>query len=306
MKYIHTFWTKPLLEKSSSLCGHISKDEMPNFIGQKINLYKYSFLLLKKFSSNIELVTDKAGAKLLQFLPYSNIRTDLEDINNISSEFWAAPQVIGLSLYDEPVCSVDYDFLIRDFTKFNSLINNSNWDVIVQSKEVAPSFHLNYNYALKNFINLFKKDFFKDYPEFLYFDSYNYTYNCGFYGFKNVELMKDFTSKTIRLYEILTEKKLIQNYYDSNDLFSQRHDYLETLNINCILPQFFLTIWSSYNNIYVKEINPLKEWEKFNPNNQKMNNYQNDTSAYMHFAARDKNNFLKKEFQDLFNYLINN
>lgn len=305
MKYIHTFWTKPFSDKCQTLCGHISKDNIPYFIANKVILCKYSFNLLKKISSDIELVTDELGAKLLKFLPYSKIRKDLENLDNISTELWGAPQIIGLSLYDEPVCSIDYDFLIKDHVKFKKIID-SEYDVIVQSKEVSPSFNLNYDYAIRNFISILGKEFLNDYPEFLYFDSYNFTYNCGFYGFKNVELMKDFIGKSIKLHELLTEKKLIQQYYECSNLFTQRHDYLSTLNVNCILSQFFLTLWSNYNNIFVKEICPMKEWQKFNIMNQKMNNYQNETPLYTHYAALDKDLFFTEEVKEKFDNIINN
>lgn len=280
MKYVYTFWSKPLLEKPSDKKQVLLQ-----------SLYHQSFFLLKKTNvADIELVTDDFGASMFKHIPYSNVRLDLNKLNNFSSELWSVPQAFVLSLYDEPIASIDGDFMIKDAQKFKEIVD-SPWDVLVQSKEISPAYAFNYKESFKNLILLLNEDILNKMPEFMYFDSYNYTTNIGFMGFKNLNFKNEYTNKLMRLFNYFNEEDRIKTFYRNCSLFSKRHEYLSVTSLVVNLVQNYFTLLSNYKNIYVKELCPISEWEMYNGINGNMNNYQNNCSIYTHCSSEDKHKF---------------
>lgn len=285
MKYIYTFWSKPLLEKPPHKDLSQKKQDLLQ------SLYYYSFSLLKKTNAvDIELVTDDFGASMFKHIPYSNVRLDLNKLNNFSSRLWSLAQAFALSLYDEPIASIDGDFMIKDAQKFKEIID-SPWDVLIQSKEISPSYTFNYQESLKNLILLLNEDILNKMPEFMYFDSYNYTTNVGFMGFKNLNFKNEYANKLMCLFNYFNEEDRLKTFDRNCGLFSKRHECLHNTHLVVNLMQNYLTLLSNYKNIYVKELSPISEWEMYNGINGKMNNYQNACSIYTHYLSADKYKF---------------
>jgi hypothetical protein len=289
MKYILSFWSKPLLESRGA------EEKL------KIQLYFYAknFNYIKNnISENIEIVTDDFGYEKLKHLT-SQIRTDLNNINYFDNDLWSMGKIYALSLYDEPICAIDNDFFIKDYIKYKEIVN-SNWDILVQSKEISPTFSFSYKKGIEVFLALFHNEFIKnDLIEILYYDMCNYAYNSGHLAFKDFKLKNKFLQKIMKIYHILNDNEKIMDFYNTCDFFTKRHQHFHTLNINCIAEQVFLTIWANYNNLYVKELAPISKWEIFNGENNRLNNIQNTSDLYIHYAGHEnKVKFKEKDFNE--------
>jgi hypothetical protein len=315
MKYILAWWTKPIVSMLSNKTSKAISFELSSLGGDKpltpqeklenqIQFYDKNFsIIYENISKNVEIVTDDFGYKNLKHIT-KNIRTDLNAVNHFDDSLWAIGKIHALSLYNEPICVLDGDFFIKDYIKYNQIVN-SNWDVLVQSKEISPAFDFTYKSSIEIFLSLFNQEFLaEDLTEFFYYDMCNYAYNCGHLGFQNFEIKNQFVKKLMKLYNLLNRdtNKIVDFYNTCCNFFQKRHEHLEFLNINCVAEQVFLTIWANYNNLYVKELSPIIEWEKFNGRNKRLNNLQNTSDLYIHYVGhKNKAEFFKRK-----NYLNNN
>lgn len=300
MKFIYSLWTKPELYDTKE------KLEIISFLGASVKN-------LSKISSNIELITDSNGYKKLESvgalsaLKGINIRKDLDNISHINEGLWAYPKIYSLSLYDEPVCHIDLDFVFTQKASVENVIN-SEWDILVQSKEAG--YHFNFFY--KEAINIFMlclldmdKDFIINYPEFLYKESFNFTYNCGLLGFKNMEAKQKYTKKCLNIYSMLNDVKIIKKFYDLHHIICKQTPIINRLNINCLIEQYFLTAFSNFENLYVKEMCPMKEWHTNEEimEHWYLTNVKNKSEKYTHYAGKDKANFKKDLISNKLNIL---
>jgi hypothetical protein len=321
MKYIYSLWSKKLNEN----LGKLSKEEGAKLLRRERALMSKSLGSLIECvgtNSQIELVSDDFGINLFSGLPFGRVRNHLNKINDLSSDFWAYGKIYSLGLYNEPVCHLDYDFIIKDHNYFRKIFNDDKWDVLVQSKEISPAFYLIYQAGVDAFLGSIDSGFFKDMMELYYFESYKYAYNCGVLGFKNIEAKHEFVEKTKKMYSFFNEKENVltktfenhndiphlsiqkgkntvnqelvnlKKYWDLANIYSVRHEHLDPTNINCMLEQFFLTVWSNYKNLYVKEVCPIEKWLKLNGNNKRMNNFNNNTTYFAHYVQQEKDNFV--------------
>jgi hypothetical protein len=295
MKYILSWWSKPLLSAPQEKNPY---DELTP--KQKIEIQTYFYIknfnfIQKNISKNIEIVTDDFGYEKLKHLT-PQIRTDLNNINYFHNDLWSIGKIYALSLYDEPICMMDNDLFIKNYIKYKEIIN-LNWDILVQSKEISPAFSFSYERGIEVFLSLFNKELLSEnLIEIYYYKTYNFAYNCGNLGFKDYKLKNQFLEKVMKIYHILNDNEKIVNFYNTCNFFNRRHEHLFTLNINCIIEQVFLTLWANYNNLYVKELMPVKEWEIFNGINNKLNNIQNSCDLYSHYIGYE--NKLKFNEQD--------
>lgn len=290
MKYILSLWTKPLLE---------SKHFKENLKFQ-LNFCEKNYKFIKEnVSDNIEIVTDNYGYEQLKHLT-NKIRIDLNNLNHFHNDLWAVGKIYALGLYSEPVCLIDNDFFIKDYNKYKKIINSS-WDILVQSKEISPNFLFIYKKFIQIFMTLFNKELLENnIYEIYYYDVCNFSYNCGHLAFQDFRIKNQFVEKAMKIFNIINNNEKIKNFYDASIFFSNRHERISILNINCIIEQVFFTIWATYNNFYVKELCPMREWEMFNGNNNKLNNCQNTSDLYIHYIGREnKEKFKEETFRNL-------
>ena len=73
MKFIHTFWSKPLNEHKSYNINLTSL----------LTVYAYSAECIRNLGETIELYADEYGAELLSFIPYNKVHIvkNIEDNN---------------------------------------------------------------------------------------------------------------------------------------------------------------------------------------------------------------------------------
>lgn len=302
MKYIYSFWSKPLLEKKDAL----SLEDFSKLLKAYIKFYGISLNLAKKGLEDIELITDDYGYRYLKYLPYSKIRKDLNDIRNYSGGLWSLGKIYSLSLYNEPVCYIDCDFFIKNTEKFKNKINTECWDIITQSKELNPSFSFSYSIGLKYFFSILDKNIKKDFPEFLFYDSYGYCYNDGILGFKNLQAKKEYTEKAIKLFNYFKNNNTLERYYDLCEYDAERHQSFHITNINCIIEQSLLCFWANYKNFYVKELSPVFEWDLIDKHTNKFSNFQNETDFYKHYIGELKKGFDERDANYYINLFNNN
>jgi len=222
---IHSFWSKPLLNNRWDEEGSFDKS---------LYLIALSLKTMKAVFDRVELVTDIRGAELLKHLDYDAVHLDLEDLNDIHQRYWSVGKIYSLKRYNEPVCHVDGDVFFLD-SNIKSLFDD-NYDGIVQMKEIGNHYHKTYaDLIIKMSPALAGIDL----------SVYNFAYNCGVMGFKNMDFMKDFIST---YFMILESCKKNQSVIDKIG-----GEY----EINVVIEQSLLTHVSQHNNMCMKEILPI-------------------------------------------------
>jgi hypothetical protein len=175
---IHSFWSKPLLNRRWGLEGTFEKS---------LQMMALSLATMKKVFDEVHLVTDSEGAKLLAKLSYDQVHLDLDHLANVHHRYWSAGKVYSLQRYNVPVVHVDGDvfFLKPEIRSFF----DSDWDVAVQMKEAGEHYHKTYSHLIK-----WMQPALKSWG----LDLYNFTYNCGLMGFKDVSFMHRFVEEYFR------------------------------------------------------------------------------------------------------------
>ena len=225
MKFIQSFWTKPILNNERKL---------------RINsiLYKISSFLIKKNFPNSELVlvTDSVGANLLETEYYDSIRLDFDHsfFDSIDDTFWAIPKILCLLKHEAPYIHLDGDFFITNKEEMEKKFN-ADYDIIVQNKEIGDTFQKHYKDQLKITYDLIKWQK----------PNANYAYNCGVLGFKNQKAANRYITDFIFMWSICNH--FLQDFKKELHLFKYT-------DLNCIIEQHGLAETSFKNNFNVKEI----------------------------------------------------
>lgn len=134
MRIIQSFWSKPFL---SHLNENTLADRSNGGYKSSIQFWMsfiYSFLTIRRFYPEIELFTDTFGKKILidNFkLPYNNINTCLDDIDNYDPGLWAIGKIYTYSLQNRPFLHIDNDVFI--WKKFDE--NWLQFPLLAQSEE---------------------------------------------------------------------------------------------------------------------------------------------------------------------------
>lgn len=110
---VQSFWSKPFLENSN----HPNARFKGGWLDEKYFYYSIalSCLKFKEHYSEITLYTDQYGKKILGDildLPYTEILTTLDTLNNYDANLWALPKLHTYSLQEKPFIHVDTDVFI--------------------------------------------------------------------------------------------------------------------------------------------------------------------------------------------------
>lgn len=121
MKYIHTFWSKPLLQH---------KFEKYNIaLTYTLTNYTYSVACIHKLGEQIELYTDEYGAELLSFINYDKVHV-ISDIADENVHFAAQIKFLALKECNLGDVLIDGDLFIWR-NEANELINSyKNYDLV--------------------------------------------------------------------------------------------------------------------------------------------------------------------------------
>jgi hypothetical protein len=135
MKIVQTFWS-----------GGKKDPENHNYGWKNSKYHLLGWILssnqLRKFYSQVELYTDRAGYELLiekLKLPYSNVHIILDDLNTYDSDLWALPKIRTYSLQDSSFLHVDGDVFIWE--RFSQNLLSSA--LIAQNEETETRYYRN-------------------------------------------------------------------------------------------------------------------------------------------------------------------
>jgi hypothetical protein len=229
MKVIHSFWSKAYLE---GRWGEESK------IVYDIYNFALSSHLANKHFNSTDLITDKAGALLLEPLPYKNIHTDLEDISHIDPRFWTAGKVHSMRIQKEPFIHIDGDVFFMNKKCKKRL--SGKWDVVVQMREIGDHFSNTYPDVFKNLRKI--------HPEIDHLNVFNFVYNNGIVGFQDMSLKDEYAYEYFDLLYLL----------EMNGV-----KFPPEADPNIVVEQSLLTTLSQFKNAYVKELIPVDEMKKY-------------------------------------------
>lgn len=227
MKIIHSFWSKPFLNNRWGVTDQFRKN---------IFTYALSAVYAKKMFGNITLVCDSISAEFLKVIEYDELNCSLDSLEEVNPKFWTYGKVKSLSLYNEPILHIDGDVLLI-FSNLKEIFL-SNWDVIVQMKEIGKHYSVTYSEMLPTVSKV---------VGFIDYELYNFVYNCGVIGFKDVDFKNEYCQMFFDSIE-----KCIKGISELNRIDGK-------YEINCALEQSLLTVMAENNNKYVKEILPLAE-----------------------------------------------
>ena len=157
MKIVQSFWSKPLNKlKDFRLDISLTNRKGGGWFNERIYFMScaLSVLKLRQFYDNVELVTDSYGKKFLideLNLPYTNVRLDLDKIENYTEDIWAIGKLFAYKIQKEPFIHVDNDLFI--WKPFDRAVWNAR--LATQS----------YEFSLDNY-DLFCKDVYKNFTGF--------------------------------------------------------------------------------------------------------------------------------------------
>ena len=228
MKAIHSFWSKAYF---TGRWGEESK------ISFDIFNFALSAHLSTKLFKSIDLVTDEFGASILESLPYTNIDTDLEEISHVDKRFWTAGKVHAMRAQEEPFIHIDGDVFFMN--KKSKPIIKGDWDAIVQMREIGSHFYSTYPPVFREIR--------KVYPEIDDINIFNFVYNNGIVGFKNMEFLKEYTYRYF---------DLVYNLERAGVKFPPNQDP------NIAVEQSLLTTIAETSNLHVKELITVLDMQK--------------------------------------------
>lgn len=193
-----------------------------------------SLATMRKVFDRVELVTDSRGAELLKDLNYHEVHLDLDDLSDLHHRYWSAGKVYSLNRYSVPVVHVDGDvFFLKPEIK--DLFRES-WDAVVQMKETGEHYRKTYSHLI-------------DWMEPALFSwnlkTYNFAYNCGVIGFRDMNFKDHFVCEYFRALRACQAKQSVIDRIGSE------------YEINIVLEQSLFTHLSLNNNFHVKELLPI-------------------------------------------------
>jgi len=189
MKIVQSFWSKPIQ-------AALSRNNQKQFGGWRYKKYSFmswalSCLTFKRFYNDVELVTDKFGKELLidkLGLPFSNIKVELDRLNDYPEQLWAVGKLYSYGLQEEPFIHVDNDIFIWE--RFNKRIEEAslvaqNMDVIERDYEEALRHLKSHEIKLPSLLK-------KDYELYNKFNSSN----VGIIGGNDFDFFKEYSKRS--------------------------------------------------------------------------------------------------------------
>lgn len=196
-----------------------------------MRLHQISLHYAKKHYKNVHLITDKRCLPFFEKLGYTNITTELDELNNSLKKAnynWALGKLYSYKKLAEkgiPFVHLDYDVFI-----WKPLLNVC-WrsPVIVQSIENPETFY----YDKKTFAQIYGLDLYKQYGAKKYLKKYNFeelmAYNMGIFGGADLDFIKKYSEEAIQF--SLDEK---------NEYVSRVMKQVNSSTFPCVCEQYLL------------------------------------------------------------------
>lgn len=238
MKYIHTFWSKPLIEKKFA--------DYNSSLTIILTDYAYSAECVHRLGEIIELYTDAYGAELLSFIPYDKVHI-ISGLDNENIHFAAQIKFHALKNCELGDILIDGDLFLRK-PKANNIIKlyiNQGYDLVYSFFE-PPEYTLNAQERVNLHTNGIKKikenniDF--EEPFYWPFRYEDYAWiNCSLMSFNNQDLKDKYIEQYFRHKELLKDIDWEKIWPDI--IIEQRFLTLlcEKYNTRPILEDFYLS-----------------------------------------------------------------
>lgn len=217
MKFIHTFWSKPLLNNKFS--------EFNVSLNIILQNYMYSYICLHNFGERVVLYTDKYGAELLSHIPYDDVII-VDGLDDNSEHFAAQIKFIALQDCELGDAIIDGDLFVQKPEALN-IIKTTPADVIYSFFE--PS-----QYTVKNMENYYYR-LIKTLSKYEYDEPYALPVNWNDLNWMNTSLLK------------INNEQLRQEYIKQYNKHKQmlNNENFEECWPDIIIEQYFLTLLCS-------------------------------------------------------------
>lgn len=177
-----------------------------------INLHEFSLHYVNKHYKNCTLITNSISKKYFSHLNFTNITTDLDEIDHIETKVWAIGKIFSyksICKKEKPFLHLDYDVFLKNKISKDFLLS----PVFVQNEENCVWEHeincTGYNYNLKNISNKIKN--------YISNPSKNdKAYNMGIFGGKNLKFINEYAETSIKFILDENNKKLFEYLHDIN------------------------------------------------------------------------------------------
>ncbi|MCB0352637.1 MAG: hypothetical protein KDD64_03905 [Bdellovibrionales bacterium] len=191
MRFIHSFWFKPIIENPEKSWAGFSKPEYFWYC------WALSLLTVRRHYQSAELYTDSHGMRFIQKLrlPYDNIHVVFDSLEDLRPEFWAYPKLLVFSLQQQPFLHLDTDvFLWKPLPD-----RLFQCEVFGQNFELQPAQHQFYRSLLeelrKHMVYL-PASYFEEEPGEREFAAIN----CGIVGGRAVELFQSYSKECMEIF----------------------------------------------------------------------------------------------------------
>jgi hypothetical protein len=271
MKIIQTFWS-----------GNQTKQ---NYIFNKGGwlsaeyhwmAWALSCLQLKKFYPTVELITDSIGKEFFEKvlkLPYSQVHSELDTLNQYDKRLWALAKIYSYSIQNKPFIHIDGDIFI--WKSFD--------EDIVKGELIAQNVEIDFSIYQKPFHTI--KEEFVSLPPCLKKELESQQFfvaNAGIIGGKNIDFFKQYKKLAFDLInDNLSNIDKVENFV-FNNCYEQFLYYAlaksEGIKINYLFPPVQDSNYPNYADFH--EV-PLKRWYI-----HAMSEYKQNPEVCHHLARR--------------------
>jgi hypothetical protein len=255
MNIIQSCWTAPMTT-SGQLRWNIT-----NQIETNLWLYGYSVDYLQMLGINIDLYTDSYGATIFNCLPYKNIYTTLDELNDtVNPRFWSAGKIVALREAPLGTVHIDGDVFLKKQAVLDAL-DMTGHDCIVQMAERMSVFMASYADVLP----MFQEAIGDSVSGF----TYNLTeaVNAGVLGFNNQRMKDDFINGYNQILNLCQA--------DQKFMSLLKYDVEKKIEPNVVIEQYYLKSLSNVAKYSIKNLLELNS-DDFNDDWQTMNQQANE------------------------------
>jgi hypothetical protein len=273
---VQSFWTKPILENSNY--KHRSDRLKGGWINHTSHLMSWalSSLQLRRYYDDLVLVTDDFGKELLiglLNLPYTDVRTDLNQLSTFHPDLWALGKIYSYGVQNMPFIHIDGDVFV--YEKFKSKFENS--PLVCQNLDIDLGDYIRILKKMDNYKFEFPdqiKNIRKNLPNLI-------ASNAGIIGGTRVSFFKEYS-------------KIAFDFINNN---LSRVPETEISSFNIIFEQYFYYCLARYKNL---EIIPYFKSPEMGESLSRNVSFYNAPfrSKYIHMMAFFKqNSFLVDQMQ---------
>lgn len=200
---VYSLWTKPM---DGEHVGFNTEEAL-------INCFKLSLHYTRKWFKEVYLVTDKKGKALIKKhkLKFDNINTDLDHImEGVYRNHWSLGKIYACKIQDKPFMHIDIDVIWFKKPPLKILTSDASFQCI-EDQGQEYWYELLIDHA---------KEHYKEKPDWFNCDEIK-AYNCGFIGFNNLSLLKEWWDESLNYINYLDNSGFDYNHHLSCLIYEQ-------------------------------------------------------------------------------------